>query len=208
MNEDEIKRLLSACADSKRAHLLAAVIIAVNTGMRKQEILKMTWEHVDLTSDFGLSARVELHHTKNGKSRGVPLNRACVDVLGRLEPDSEKRVGPVFKSQDGQARRQLRTAFESACRRAGIEDFRFHDLRHTAASHFVMRGRSLQEVKEVLGHSDFRMTLRYAHLSPKHLRSTVEALDGLTPLPEQLHTARAQELAQNVDREEPAHTNP
>jgi integrase len=206
LNEDEIKRLLTVCADSKSPHLLPTVVLALNTGMRKQEILKLTWEHVDLTSDFGLNARIELHQTKNGKPRGVPLNRACVDVLTRMEPDPKKRVGPVFKSHDGQARHQMRTAFESACTRAGIEDFRFHDLRHTAASHFVMRGRSLQEVKEVLGHSDYRMTLRYAHLSPKHLRSTVEALDGLTPLPEQRHTALAHRLAQNIQHDEPTHT--
>jgi site-specific recombinase XerD len=99
----------------------------------------------------------------------------------------------------------MRTAFESACKRAGILHCRFHDLRHTAASHFVMRGRSLQEVKEVLGHSDFRMTLRYAHLSPQHLRSAVEALDGLTPLPGRRHTAASHNRAQNAQQDEPAH---
>ena len=66
----------------------------------------------------------------------------------------------------------------------GIENFRFHDLRHTAASHLAMRGRPLKEIQEVLGHKSFSMTLRYAHLSPMHLRTVVESLDGLTPTPE------------------------
>jgi integrase len=203
LTEEELGRLLQACATSRNTSLLAIVVLAVNTGMRKREILTMTWEHVDLTSDYGINARVELHQTKNGKPRGVPLNRVCVDVLTELEPNPAQRVGPLFKGRDGMAKTQMRTAFESACKRAGILHCRFHD--HTAASHFVMRGRSLQEVKEVLGHSDFRMTLRYAHLSPKHLRSALEALDGLTPLPATRHTGGAHNRAQNTQQVEPAH---
>jgi integrase len=201
LTEEELGRLLQACATSRNTSLLAIVVLAVNTGMRKREILTMTWEHVDLTSDYGINARVELHQTKNGKPRGVPLNRVCVDVLTELEPNPEQRVGPLFKGRDGMAKTQMRTAFETACKRAGILHCRFHDLRHTAASHFVMRGRSLQEVKEVLGHSDFRMTLRYAHLSPQHLRSAVEALDGLTPLPEARHTAIAAHNRAQIDEQ-------
>src|SRR5262245_27090704 len=204
LSEEELLRLLEACATSGNPYLLAIVVLAVNTGMRKREILTLTWEVVDLTSDFGLNARAELHQTKNGKPRGVPLNRVCVDVLTELAPLPAQRVGPLFKNRDGVAWGQMRTAFESACKRAGILDFRFHDLRHTAASHLAMRGRSLQEVKEVLGHSDYRMTLRYAHLSPKHLRSAVEALDGLTPLPGARHTATAHNLAHSSLHDEQA----
>lgn len=65
--------------------------------------------------------------------------------------------------------------------RAGLPDFRFHDLRHTCASYLAMCGRPLKEIQEVLGHQSFAMTLRYAHLSPMHLRTAVESLDGLTP---------------------------
>jgi integrase len=105
------------------------------------------------------------------------------EALVALEPEPEqRRQGRVFTRRDGAAWGQIRTAFTTAMRRAGIADFRFHDLRHTAASHMVMRGASLKEVQEVLGHRDFKMTLRYAHLSPSHLRSAVERLEGLMPV--------------------------
>ena len=77
--------------------------------------------------------------------------------------------------------RSIRKAFEKAVRHAKLEDFRFHDLRHTAASYLMMRGASLADVRAVLGHTDIKMTMRYAHLSPEHLRAAVARLDGLTP---------------------------
>jgi len=101
------------------------------------------------------------------------------DALVALQPEPAQRQGLVFARRDGAAWGQIRTAFATALERAGIKAFRFHDLRHTAASHLVMRGASLKEVQEILGHSDFKMTLRYAHLSPAHLRSAVDRLDGL-----------------------------
>lgn len=103
--------------------------------------------------------------------------------LAALEPDPAKRVGSVFKQKNGEDWGQIRTAFETAVERAGLSDFRFHDPRHTAASHLAMRGRPLKEIQEVLGHKSFSMTLRDAHLSPMHLRTAVESLAGLTPAP-------------------------
>ena len=115
-----------------------------------------------------------------GLPPGVPMNRAVYDALTSLEPEAAKRQGLLFRKRDARHWGQIRTAFESAMTKAGLKDFRFHDLRHTAASHLVMRGASLSDVKEVLGHSDLKMTLRYAHLSPAHLRKAVDRLDGLT----------------------------
>src|SRR5262249_53931718 len=115
-----------------------------------------------------------------GKPRGVPMNRAVYDALTALEPNTTKRAGLLFRKRDARAWGQIRTAFEGAVAKAGLTDFRFHDLRHTAASHMVMRGASLAEVKEILGHADLKMTLRYAHLSSAHLRTAVDRLDGLT----------------------------
>jgi len=99
----------------------------------------------------------------------------------RRELDLEHRGGLVFKPRDGAAWGQVRSAFASACKKARIERFRFRDLRHMGASHSVMRGASLNNVCELLGHSDLKMTQRYAHLSPAHLRRAVGLLDGLTP---------------------------
>ena len=127
------------------------------------------------------TSRLTLYRTKSGKPRGSPINRAVYDALVALEPDQARRVGLGFKRRDGAAWGQIRTAFTKALERADIKAFRFHDLRHTAASHLVMRGASLREVQEMLGHVDFKMTLRYAHLSPAHLRGAVDRLDGLTP---------------------------
>jgi integrase len=172
----ELERLLVACRMSRNPYLATIVTLAVHTGMRKGEILGLEWGRVDLAS-----ARITLYETKNGKPRGIPINRAVYDALIALAPDSAQRTGPVFPRRNGTAWGQIRTAFDTALGRAGITGFRFHDLRHTAASHLVMRGATLQEVKEILGHSDLSMTLRYAHLSPAHLRGAVERLEGLTP---------------------------
>jgi integrase len=105
---------------------------------------------------------------------------AVYDALTALEPDPARRQGLLFRKRDARRWGQIRTAFEGAVTKAGLKDFRFHDLGHTAASHMVMRGANLADVKELLGHSDLKMTLRYAHPSPAHLRRAVDRLDGLT----------------------------
>ncbi len=91
----------------------------------------------------------------------------------RALPRKDERV---FCEDDGHGIRSLRTAFERAVKKAGIEDFTFHDLRHTFASHLVMGGVDLLTVKELLGHKSITMTLRYAHLSPDHKRKIVQSL--------------------------------
>jgi integrase len=174
LDETEIGKLLAACRESRNRYLAPIVTLALHTGMRKGEILGLEWERVDLST-----ARLTLLQTKSGKPRGVPIGRAVYDALIALEPDPERRRGRVFPSGNDRRGSQIRTAFEAALKRAGIVGCRFHDLRHTAASHLVMRGAALQDVKEVLGHADLRMTLRYAHLSPAHLRGAVERLEGL-----------------------------
>jgi integrase len=182
LSEEEISKLLTARAASKNRHLSATVTLAIHTGMRKGEILGLEWERVDLAKDLGFNARITLYDTKNREPRGVPLNKAAIAALASIEPDPAQRTGRVFKRRNGEDWGQIRTAFENAVQRAGLPDFRFHDLRHTAASHLAMRGRPLKEIQEVLGHKSFSMTLRYAHLSPMHLRTAVEALDGLTSI--------------------------
>jgi integrase len=196
LTEDEITKLQAACAQSKNRHLGVIVSIALNTGMRKAEIMGLVWERVDLASDYGLSARLVLYKTKSGKPRGIPLNQDATTALAALEPDPEKRIGPVFKRWNGAQWGAIRTAWESALTRAGIEGVRFHDLRHSFASHYMMRGGSLYDLKEILGHSDIKMTARYSHLSPSHLRVGVDRLKGLAPAPPTAHpTAHSAKLS-------------
>jgi integrase len=114
------------------------------------------------------------------------------DALVNLEPDEKRRTGLVFHRRDGAAWRQVRTAFTQALSKASITGFRFHDLRHTFASQFVMRGGSLKAQQESLGHADYKMTLRYSHPSPAHLRADMDRMERLTP------TASAQASAQNA----------
>jgi integrase len=175
LEPDEIGKLLDACQESRNPYLACIVTIAVHTGMRKGEILGLEWGRMDLSS-----ARITLYQTKNGKPRGVPINRAVYDALIALEAEPARRQGLLFRKRDDRAWGQIRRAFETVLTKAGIKAFRFHDLRHTAASHLIMRGASLKDVQEILGHSDLKMTQRYAHLSPAHLRAAVERLEGLT----------------------------
>jgi integrase len=175
LEEEEIGRLLVTCRRSRNPYLAAIVTIAVNTGMRKAEILGLTWERLDLST-----SRITLYRTKSGKPRGVPMNSAVYGTLVALQPDAAQRAGLVFRRSADRAWGQIRRAFTTALERAEIKGFRFHDLRHTAASHMVMRGASLKDVQEILGHADYKMTMRYSHLSPAHLRAAVDRLDGLT----------------------------
>jgi integrase len=195
LEANEIGRLLAACRRSRNPYLAAIVTIAVNTGMRKAEILGLTWERIDLST-----SRITLYQTKSGKPRGVPMNRAVYDALVTLQPDAEQRAGLVFRRSADRAWGQIRRAFTTALERAEITSFRFHDLRHTAASHMVMRGASLKDVQEILGHADYKMTMRYSHLSPAHLRAAVDRLDGLT-----FSTTSAQSAVESPQRLVSAH---
>jgi integrase len=179
LGEDEAARLLAACRDSKNPHLTAIVTTALHTGMRRGEILGLTWDRVDFSRGVLL-----VDKTKSGRRREVPMNRAVYDALSGLP--AEPRDGLLFH-RGGGAWGAIRTAFESACTRAKLHDFRFHDLRHTCASWLVMRGRSLKEVQELLGHQTFAMTLRYAHLSPDRLREAVASLDRPSERPASAH---------------------
>lgn len=165
--------------DSKSPHLADFIRLGLNTGCRKNEMLKLSWDRVDLK---GNRLFLEPEHTKSGKRRIVPLNEeARKALLGRFRfraefcPDSPW----VFAHKSGERVQYMQNGFQAACRRAGIDRFRVHDLRHTCASWMVQQGVPLLEVRDVLGHSSFEMTERYAHLAPGTLQSAVGALDRL-----------------------------
>jgi integrase len=151
LEPDEEVRLLEACSKSRTKHL------AVETGLRRSELLDLTWDRVDLSRGV-----IRLEITKSGRRREVPMRQAVYEVLVGLKGDREGRVWPAG---------DIRTSFENAVVEAKLDGLHFHDLRHSFASWFVMRGGSLQALQTILGHQDIKMTLRYAHLAPDHLRS-------------------------------------
>lgn len=162
----EVLRLLAEC----KKHIRPIVTVALNTGMRRGEILKLKWEDVDLRNGLLL-----LKDTKNGESRAVPINAAVREVLAGIVRRLDSKY--VFCNPKGQPLKEIKHGFESACRKAGIRDFRFHDLRHSAASFMAMGGVSLLAIGTILGHKTASMTKRYSHLSPGHLQDAVAVID-------------------------------
>ncbi|WP_248845127.1 MULTISPECIES: tyrosine-type recombinase/integrase [Burkholderia] len=176
---EAVELILAAGAAARQPHLRNFVRLALSTGCRKNELLALEWHRVDFErSHF----RLECEHTKNGKRRLVPLNSGALSAL-RDQRDWVARhcAGSewVFASSSGRRVSNLQKGFVAACARAGIEDFRIHDLRHTFASWLVMEGVSLYVVKDLLGHSSITVTERYAHLSPDHGRVAVQKLSPL-----------------------------
>lgn len=181
ITQEEAKRLITEAGKEvqKSPHLPDFIQLALNTGCRKGELLNLTWDRVDFDSR---QIRLEGEHTKNGKRRVVPLNEiACNALQGRIQfREAHCPKSPwVFAHKDGKRLQNITNGFTSACKRAGIKDFRIHDLRHTCASWLVSAGVSLYEVKELLGHSSIEMTERYAHLAPDNLGQVAKTLHRL-----------------------------
>jgi len=168
---EEIQVLLSNCCD----HLRPIVTVALNTGMRKGELLGLRWDQVNL--DQGI---ISILDTKNHERRDLLMNETVKATLRALK---EKKAGDyVFCDGNGRNFASLRHSFETALRKSAIEDFRFHDLRHTFASNLVMEGVDLVTVQQLMGHKTLEMTLRYSHLAPNHKMRAVNILDRLLSL--------------------------
>jgi integrase len=158
LEPDEEARLIQACQGITRTPELAAIVVlALETGLRKGELLGLTWDRVDLSRGV-----LRLEITKSGKRREVPMRQAVYEALASLPGPRTGRVGPTVATLD--------KAFMRAVEAARVAPFRFHDCRHHFASWFMMRGGSLPALMEILGHASIKMTMRYAHLSPGHLR--------------------------------------
>lgn len=176
ISKEECQSLIDACDK----HLKPIVVMALNTGMRKSEILNLKWDNLDMNNGFVL-----LDVTKNGERREIPINATLRTTLEELYRGTEKRprrIDVPFVFYDyitGNHFENVHRSFVSACKRANIRDFRFHDLRHTFASQLVMAGIDLTTIKELLGHKTLTMTLRYAHLAPSHKVKAVDRLDQI-----------------------------
>jgi integrase len=181
LSDEERVNLLQACKDSNNGHLYKAVVLALSTGARKMEILGLKWVDIDFTR-----GQIVLHETKNGERRVIPLKGLAMELMREHKKSKIDDCPYVFpsakvkKAKDGTLIYQpidIRTAWENALIRAKISDFRFHDLRHSAASYLAMNGASLAEIAEVLGHKTLQMVKRYAHMSDAHTSSIVAKMN-------------------------------
>ena len=176
LTDPEIEALLTASDDLKShsPYLRPIVETALLTGMRRGELLSLKWEQIRNGFIY-----LEGGMVKSGKGRQIPINDRLEEVFREVRRVDGLKSEYVFCDSKGRRFYQVKRSFASACRRAGVEDFRFHDLRHTFASQLVMRGASLKAVQELLGHADLKMTMRYAHLSLEHLRDSVNLLNDM-----------------------------
>lgn len=172
LNDAERAQLLDACAVSGNAYLFTIVTIAIATGMRKNEILQLKWADVNLEDGFAI-----VYDTKNGTSRKAALLGPVLDLVKVLRADAGKEAEFLFPNDSGKKPLDIRSAWEFARKRAKLEDFRFHDLRHTAASYLAMSGASLPTISEVLGHKSYEMVKRYAHLTDSHITAEVAKMN-------------------------------
>ncbi len=165
LEREEIVKVLTNCNKKLRP----IVVLALNTGMRRGELFGLKWHDVDFKNNI-----ITLLDTKNGEKREVYINEQVKTALIRVRKHPESQY--IFCNSLGKPHHDIRKSFFTALKKSGIKDFHFHDLRHTFASQLVMSGIDINTVRELLGHKDIRMTLRYSHLSPSYKRRAVDIL--------------------------------
>ncbi len=169
ITKQEASRLLSELAP----HLQAIVKFALSTGLRHGNIVGLQWSQVNLVQKM---AWVHPEDAKAGKAIGIPLNQSALDALISQVGKNPKWV---FTFRGRPVKTAAADGFRNGLRKSGIENFRFHDLRHTWASWLVQSGVPLHIIQELGGWQSFEMVKRYAHLAPEHLREHIEKVDGL-----------------------------
>ena len=173
LSEDEIDRLIKACRGSRNKNLLLVVVLSLSTGARQMEIWGLKWREVDLNE--GTATLIE---TKNSQIRVVPIQSYALELMREKSRFRRIETNLVFPSTvDPQKPFDFRKAWKAALRKALIDDFRWHDLRHSAASYLAMNGASIREIAEILGHKTLQMSMRYAHLTENHSKSLVKAMN-------------------------------
>ncbi len=173
LSDDERVKLLAACRKSTNPFLYDIVVLCLLTGARKMEINGLHWRNVDFKRRC-----ITLTETKNGEIRTIPLSKEAAEILQKhFKKDEHQPRDLVFPGAKGKPI-DIRTAWENAMMTAGIaSDFRFHDLRHSAASYLAMNGASLTELSEILGHKTLSMVKRYAHFTDSHTAQVVQSMN-------------------------------
>jgi integrase len=153
-------------------HMTPMVLLSINTGIRRGEMFSMTWQNVDLQRAM---LTIEGDNAKSGSTRHVPLNDEALTVLKKWREQTNGTT-LVFPGKKGQPMDNIKKAWSGIVKAAKLQNFRWHDLRHHFASRLVMAGVVLNTVRDLLGHADIKMTLRYAHLAPEHKAAAVAKL--------------------------------
>ena len=184
LTDSEREALLHACKNSPNTDLYLVVLLAISTGMRKGEIMGMRWQDIHTAPDQSFT-RVHLTKTKNDKARSVLLTSPALELMEerRIKQidslQAKAATGLIFPSAvNANQPVDLRKPWGSALQAAGIEEFRFHDLRHTTASYLAMNGASLLSISKVLGHQTTKMTERYSHLATSHIDEVVRSMNA------------------------------
>ncbi|MDT8440648.1 MAG: site-specific integrase [Desulfuromonadales bacterium] len=173
LSPEEIRTLLEACKSISEDQLYVIVVLAISTGMRRGEILGIRWGDIDF--DRG---QVVLHKTKNKERRTVAITGLALEVLIKARTGEEKVSDFVFRRPGTNTPVNIQSHWRRVVKMAGLDDFRFHDLRHTAASYLAMSNATVAEIAEILGHKTFQMVKRYSHLSDAHTKKVVERMNS------------------------------
>ncbi len=172
LSDDERKALLQCAKESSNPHLYTIIVIALSTGMRYSELLKMEWDQVSFKFSY-----ITLYDTKNGEIRTVPLAGHALELLSQRHLNKINEV-LVFPNSKGDSPMDFRSAWESALKRANVKNFCFHDLRHSCASYLAMNGARSSEIAAILGHKTLQMVKRYAHISQPHTARVVSDMNA------------------------------
>jgi hypothetical protein len=173
LSDDERTRLLKAAKESASPHLYLIIVLCLSTGARKMEIVGLKWHAVDLQRGI-----IILHETKNNERRVLPITGHALALMNEHSKLRFLDSDFVFPSPNDHKRPiDIQTAWKRILAKAEISNFRFHDLRHSAASYLAMNGASLAEIAEVLGHKTLQMVKRYAHLSDAHTATVVARMN-------------------------------
>jgi integrase len=173
LSDEERERLLDACKDSANTNLYLVVVLALNTGARQQEIWDLRWSNINL-----IKGLITFSETKNNEFRSVPLKGHPLKLLlehSRIRREDSDIVFPSKKNPS--VSYDFRNPWKKALLVAEVEDFRWHDLRHSCASYLAMNGQPIRTIAEILGHKTLSMVQRYTHLNAEHLSEAISDLD-------------------------------
>jgi len=172
LDDDERKALINASKNSTNPYLHKVVVLALSTGMRQGEIMNLRWQDVDLSKGI-----IILHETKNDERRAVPLTNHAFELLKEHSKLRRLDTDLLFPGKNPKKPVFIRAPWVAAVKEAKINDFRFHDLRHSAASYLAMNGATLTDISSILGHKTLQMVKRYSHLTEQHTAKVVAKMN-------------------------------